>query len=172
LRTLDSIAQIDYEYIVALIQEYITGDGDMDLFRMQKMAEEIESYITTLNSTNPKLGGLMQNLWDQVVKSPENFKDKRVAAVLEEMRSSAINSCVDGICQEYFLNHDAVMYAVAHYHSDENIPNMNTIKDTGDCKTYVIHNPDVKKLKYRRLVEYAVKTALVEEIGPLLGEEM
>ncbi len=166
------VAQIDYEYIVALIQEYISGGGNMDLLRMQKMAEEIENYIKTLSSTNSKLGGLMQSLWDQVIKEPQNFKDKRVATVLEEMRSAAIGKCVDELCKKYYLDRSAVMYAVEHYHGDENIPNMSTIKETGDYQAFAEANAGVKKLKYRRQVENALRTALVEEIGPLLGEEM
>jgi type I restriction enzyme R subunit len=166
------VAQIDYEYIVALIQEYISGGGNMDLFRMQKMAEEIESYINKLNSSNPKLGGMMQSLWDQVVKEPQNFKDKRVATVLEEMRSAAIEKCVDELCSKYFLDKSAVMYAVEHYHSDAAIPNLNTIKETGDYKAFFQTNPTVKKLRYRKQIEDALRTALVEEIGPLQGEEM
>lgn len=166
------VAQIDYEYIVALIQEYISGGGNMDLFRMQKMAEEIESYIDKLNSSNPKLGGMMQSLWDQVVKEPQNFKDKRVATVLEEMRSAAIEKCVDELCSKYFLDKSAVMYAVEHYHSDAAIPNLNTIKETGDYKAFSQADPTVKKLRYRKQIEDALRTALVEEIGPLQGEEM
>ena len=165
-------AQIDYEYIVALIQEYITGDGDMDQLRTQKMAEEIEAYVQKLSSTNPKLGSLMRSLWDQVVKSPENFKNKRVSTVLEEMRAGAIKKCVQELCDEYFLNVGSVMYAVEHYHADADIPNMSTIKETGDYQRYVAYHEGVKKLKYRRMVENVVRTALVEEIGPFLGEEM
>ena len=112
LKTYDT-AQIDYEYIVALIQEYINGGGDMDELRMQKMAEEIEAYIQRLISTNPKLGGLMQSLWAQVVKSPANFRNKRVSTVLEEMRAGAIRQCVQDLCDTYFLSFGAVMYAVS-----------------------------------------------------------
>ena len=171
LKTYDT-AQIDYEYIVALIQEYINGGGDMDELRMQKMAEEIEAYIQRLISTNPKLGGLMQSLWAQVVKSPANFRNKRVSTVLEEMRAGAIRQCVQDLCDTYFLSFGAVMYAVEHYHADADIPNMNTIKDTGDYQRYMAYHEGIKKLRYRRLVEDAVRTALVEEIGPFLGEEM
>ena len=171
LKTYDT-AQIDYEYIVALIQEYINGGGDMDELRMQKMAEEIEAYIRRLISTNPKLGGLMQSLWAQVVKSPANFRNKRVSTVLEEMRAGAIRQCVQDLCDTYFLSFGAVMYAVEHYHADADIPNMNTIKDTGDYQRYMAYHEGIKKLRYRRLVEDAVRTALVEEIGPFLGEEM
>lgn len=170
LRAYDS-AQIDYEYIVALIQEYISGNGDMDLFRMQKMAEEIENYIATLNTTNPKLGGLMQALWDGIVKNPKDFQNKRVATVLEEMRSEAIHKCVEALCSEYFLDPNAVMYAIEHYHGDESIPNLSTIKETGNYQAFSEKNPGINKLKYRRQIEGAVNTAFIEEIGPLLGEE-
>lgn len=47
-----------------------------------------------------------------------------------------------------------------------------TIKETGDYARYASYHEGVKKLRYRRLVEDAVRTALVEEIGPFLGEEM
>lgn len=171
LKTYDT-AQIDYEYIVALIQEYVSGEGDMDQLRMQKMAEEIEAYIDRLSSTNPKLGGLMRSLWDQVVKNPENFKNKRVSTVLEEMRTGAVKKCVQELCDMYFLKIGAVMYAVEHYHADADIPNMSTIKETGDYERYVAYRENIKKLKYRRKVEEAVRKALVEEIGPFLGEEM
>lgn len=165
-------ATIDYEYIVALIQEYISGGRDLDMFRMQKMEEEIENYIKTLNETNPKLGGLMQKLWDAVTKNPDDFKDKRVAAVLAEMREKAIGKCVDELCDTWCLNREAVMYAVDHYHADAEIPNLKHIKDTSDYSSYCTKSTEPEsKLKYYRALADAIQAALVEEIGPLLGQD-
>lgn len=171
LRSFDT-ATIDYEYIVALIQEYISGENHIDSARQAKMTEEIESYIKTLTETNEKLGHLMQELWDDVSKHPENFKDKRVATVLEEMRSGAVKSYVFDLCNTWMLKEDAVMYAVDHYHADASVPNMQNIKATGDYAGYKEKNGDIPKLKYYRLLSDAVTKTLVEDIGPLQGEEM
>lgn len=95
-----------------------------------------------------------------------------MAAVLEEIRKEASNKCVDNLCTEYCLNKDAVMYAAEHYYGDEHVPNMSAIKETGDFKAYQAKNSNVNKLKYRRAVEGAVTKEVVEEVGPLLGEEM
>jgi type I restriction enzyme R subunit len=171
LRSYDS-ATIDYEYIVALIQEYISGKKNIDLFRLQKMEDEINAYITSLSEVNPKLGGLMKELWDAVVKNPEDFKDKRVSVILSDMREKAILARIDSLCSEWCLDKGTLMYTVDHYHSGETIPNMTQIKETSDynayCKTI---QQDCSKLHYRRLIEKAVQTAMSEEIGPLTGAE-
>lgn len=172
LKTFDRV-EIDYEYIVALIQEYITGGKDLDLFRLQKMEEEINNYIKSLNEVNPKLGAMMQSLWNSVVKNPENFRDRRVSTVLEDMRLDAIEKCVTDLCQTWNLNKYELYNTIDNCHSGSDIPNLKLIKETSDYDAYIANNPTpVSKLQYYRLLTEAIQNALTDEIIPLRGEEI
>ena len=164
---------IDYEYIVALIQEYISGGKDINLFRLQKMEEEINGYIKNLNEFNPKLGALMQKLWNDITKNPDDFKDKRVATVLEDMRMQAVEECVNNLCEEWCINKEALLYAADTYQSGSDIPNLKLIKDTSDFEKYQAKSAaHVSKLQYYRMLTEAIENALIEEIVPLQGQEM
>jgi type I restriction enzyme, R subunit len=54
---------INYEYIVNLIQAYVSDSRDDKPAVSQKRVEEISNYVDRLKNNNEKLGTLMESLW-------------------------------------------------------------------------------------------------------------
>jgi len=115
----------------------------------------------------------MQKLWNDITKNPDDFKDKRVATVLEDMRMQAVEECVNNLCEEWCINKEALLYAADTYQSGSDIPNLKLIKDTSDFEKYQAKSAvHVSKLQYYRMLTEAIENALIEEIVPLQGQEM
>jgi type I restriction enzyme R subunit len=78
--------EINYEYILMLIQSFVpSGNDEMELIREQdeKAVKEIEQYLEDLAKNNPKLAQLMKNLWQDIRRDPEAYRDQNVSILLE-----------------------------------------------------------------------------------------
>jgi len=104
--------RIDYNYIVSLIQPVVSAtDEEREEQHYKNLCTEITKYIEELLSTNPKLGELMQGLWDKINESPDEFKDKRVSYILADMRKETINDILSEFAQEWNVAPEAVSHA-------------------------------------------------------------
>ena len=80
--------EINYEYILMLIQAFVpSGNTEYELFAKEdkKATEEIDRYLNDLEKTNPQIARLMRSLWKDILIDPENYRDKNVSHLLEEM---------------------------------------------------------------------------------------
>ena len=130
--------KIDYDYIVSLIQSVVSAtDEERKEQHYQNLVTEITKYIEELLSTNPKLGALMQQLWEKVQENPDDFKDRRVSYVLAEMRKEAIDSVLSAFAEEWCVSLDAVSYAAERYQvGDTDLPGLNNLKKSADFDRY------------------------------------
>lgn len=69
---------IDYLYVVRLIQDYIkTGDTAVG---------DIEKSIDLISQHSPRLGEELQKLWVNVKEYPDEYKEKDLTTLFEEMK--------------------------------------------------------------------------------------
>ena len=165
--------KIDYEYIVSLIQTVVLAtDEEREEKHYQKLSEEIDAYIDDLLSTNPKLGGLLQLLWESVSSEPEKYQDKRVSHVLAEMRKEAINSVIYSFVDEWCVSYEAVAYSADRYTmGDAEIPGLTNLKESADYGKYSEKHSEIPKFRYHQAMKKALKTMLCEEIIPLRDDD-
>ena len=165
--------KIDYDYIVSLIQSVVSAtDEQRQEQHYKNLAAEITKYIDDLMSTNPKLGGLMQQLWEKVQDNPDEFKDKRVSYVLSEMRKEAIDSVLSEFAKEWCVSIDAVSYAADRYQfGDTELPGLNNLKKTADFDSYAAAHNGVSKFKYHQSVKKALLSVLNEDVIPLRDDD-
>ncbi|MCM1525368.1 MAG: type I restriction endonuclease subunit R [Ruminococcus sp.] len=161
--------RIDYDYIVSLIQTVVSAtDEERSEKHYQNLLDEINKYIENLLSTNPKLGGLMKKLWENISENPEDFKDKRVSYILEDMRKDAIDSVITAFAEEWCVPREAVAYAAERYaQGDTEIPGLTNLKETADFEKYRTTHSGVAKFKYRQAMKDTLLNLLNEEIIPL-----
>lgn len=161
---------IDYEYIVALMQDLVTSEYDLlTLERREKHIKEIADYIDAMASTNPKLGEIMRILFNDMLKHPEEYRDKQISAIIEHMRHDAILNLIETFSKKWYLNPKDIEYAAYHYKSGSgDIPNSGAIKDSSDYTAYRdnTENPE-KKFRYRKAFTAELKDLLENEIVPL-----
>lgn len=165
--------KIDYDYIVSLIQSVVSAtDEERQEQHYQNLIVEITKYIEELLSTNPKLGALMQSLWQKVQENPDEFKDRRVSFVLAEMRKEAIESVLRDFAEEWCVSLDAVSYAADRYQvGDSDLPGLNNLKKSADFDGYSAKHDGVSKFKYHQSVKKALLILLNEDVLPLRDDD-
>lgn len=161
--------KIDYDYIVSLIQTVVSAtDEEKAEQHYQKLLEEINHYIKDLLSSNPKLGALMQKLWESINDNPDAFKGRRVSHILAEMRKEAISKILSTFAEEWCVSLEAVTYSAERYEvGDTEIPGLNNLKKTADFAKYSETHSDMSKFKYHQAVKKALSDLLIDEIIPI-----
>lgn len=165
--------KIDYDYIVSLIQSVVSAtDEERQEQHYQNLVIEITKYIEELLSTNPKLGALMQQLWDKVQKNPDEFKDRRVSYVLADMRKKAIDRVLSAFAEEWCVSLDAVSYAADRYQfGDTDLPGLNNLKKSADFDSYSAKHEGISKFKYHQSVKKALIALLNDDVIPLRDDD-
>ena len=165
--------KIDYDYIVSLIQSIVSAtDEERQEQHYQNLVIEITKYIEELLSSNPKLGTLMQQLWEKVQNSPDEFKDRRVSYVLSEMRKEAIDSVLSAFAEEWCVSLEAVSYAADRYQiGDTELPGLNNLKKTANFDDYSAKHEGMSKFKYHQSVKKALLTVLNDDVIPLRDDD-
>lgn len=161
--------KIDYDYIVSLIQTVVSAtDEERAEQHYQNLLAEISKYIEDLLSSNPKLGALMQELWNDINNNPDDFKDKRVSHALAQMRKEAIDNVLSNFANEWCVSLEAVSYSADRYElGDTEIPGLNNLKKAADFDKFSETHSDISKFKYNQAMKKALSDLLIEEIVPL-----
>ena len=94
---LDSVTQtqIDYEYLVALMQKYISSYDENVVTQINDPA--IEKYIKGLEEKNPRLGEVIRGVWEQLKSDPSSFKGKQAIHVINDKIESIINDKISSL---------------------------------------------------------------------------
>ncbi len=166
---------IDYEYIVSLIQAFVSNP-DVDMIQRQKIEKEITDYIDRMSKDNPKLYKLMDILWTDIKNNPDNFKDQQISSILANMKDSAIKIVADALVRKWYLDEASVYYSIDRYRPGmSSIPNENRIKNTAN---YALYNntrlangeEQIPKFIYYKLLVDDLRVAFETEISPLLSD--
>lgn len=163
--------QIDYEYIVRLMQDFVSDEdlrNDPEKYERQK--EDITKYIQTMQNNNPRLGSIMMELWQRALSAPQEYKGQNLMVLLENTKKNSLNTIIHNICAKWQLDEDTVTYSANQYHSGSvEIPAISKIKDTADYAKYCeIHGAEsLKRYKYQKAFVTELENIFNEEILPL-----
>src|SRR5699024_1120055 len=69
---------IDYEYIISLIQSFITDDDAEIKDISKKDMDSIDKYINELSITNPQLAKQILDIWYQIQMDPVSYRGQSV----------------------------------------------------------------------------------------------
>ena len=75
----------------------------------------MDSYIESLNRTNPSLAEIIQNLWTQVQEEPERYRGQSITGVLDQMIESVIDSHIESFAKRWYIGADELRYYIQHY---------------------------------------------------------
>ncbi len=164
------VEEINYNYIVALIQEFIPEESAPKEMQSDAVADqEIDDYVETLKQENPQLAGMMSLLWGEIKSMPEEFRGKRVTDLLSQKIGEKTDRLVDNFAKKWALDPEEFRYMVASFNPDlEEQPGENALKRSANFEQYKAQteNP-VRKLHYWREVKEAYTKMIVEEVLPL-----
>lgn len=164
--------EISYEYILMLIQQFVpTGDDEYELIAREdaKVSAEVDKYIGELNRNNPKLASMMETLWRNIQENPEDYRDKNISNVLEDMIEESKHRFIHDFSEKWSVKEDELAYVVENYNPNREKQNgENELKTTANYQLYrETATEPVPKLKYWKTVRHNLKDLMQKEILPL-----
>ena len=164
------VEEINYNYIMALIQEFIPEEDATKPMQSDAIADqEIDDYVETLKQENPQLAGVMSLLWNEIKAMPEEFRGKRVTDLLSQKIGEKTNVLVEEFAKKWVLDPEEFRYMVASFNPDlESQPGEDALKKSANFEQYKAQteNP-VSKLRYWRTVKEAYTKMITEDLLPL-----
>ncbi|MFC0276852.1 HsdR family type I site-specific deoxyribonuclease [Enterococcus devriesei] len=164
--------EINYEYILMLIQSFVPqGDDEYELIPKtdQKAAEEVTRYLEDLGKNNSKMADLMKNLWDDIQKDPEAYRNQNVSVLLENLIHDTTYELVEKFSDKWQVNEDELEFMVSNYNPKRSRQNGEAeLKRTSNYEEYKQKAEEpVSKLKYWKSVRKELDELMSEEILPL-----
>lgn len=109
------VDEINYEYILSLIQALIPQEGQEVADLSDKDLAAIDDYIANLAKTNSSLASVMSTLWHQIQMDPESYRGHSLTAVLDDMVAEVIHGHVADLAKKWYIGEDELNYLVTHY---------------------------------------------------------
>ena len=161
--------EINYHYILSLIQtlienkEYLIGRKERDL---------VDNYIEDLNKSNPKLSGMISQLWQDVQTDTEQYQGQSVAHKLDEMIEKTTQQKIHETADYWKIGHDELQFVVDNFRIGREKQNgEKAVTDSQDYAAYKEAHGDqaLPKLKYKKALKEDYMSMIAEEILPLRG---
>lgn len=161
--------EINYHYILSLIQtlienkEHLIGRKERDL---------VDNYIEDLNKSNPKLSGMISQLWQDVQTDTEQYQGQSVAHKLDEMIERTTQQKIHETADYWKIGHDELQFVVDNFRIGREKQNgEKAVTDSQDYAAYKEAHGDqaLPKLKYKKALKEDYMSMIAEEILPLRG---
>ena len=164
--------EINYEYILMLIQAFVpSGNTEYELFAKEdkKATEEIDRYLNDLEKTNPQIARLMRSLWKDILIDPENYRDKNVSHLLEEMIQAKQYAAIKDFSDKWHVEEEELAYVVANYNvKKEKQSGESELKQSADYEGYKASTEKpLSKLKYWKTVRNDFENVMKNQLLPL-----
>ena len=161
--------EINYHYILSLIQtlienkEHLIGRKERDL---------VDNYIEDLNKSNPKLSGMISQLWQEVQTDTEQYQGQSVAHKLDEMIEKTTQQKIHETADYWKIGHDELQFVVDNFRIGREKQNgEKAVTDSQNYAAYKEAHGDqaLPKLKYKKALKEDYMSMIAEEILPLRG---
>lgn len=156
---------INYEYIVRLIQDYIKDTS--------VSKDDIDKYVADLTKENEKLGKIMALLWVDVQNNIDEYKDKDLRPIFEKMKEDAVKKVVADVSKKMHLKEENVFYSAKQYYSplQEDIPDFAVITANADLDGYNRESGENLRLfQYHSKIRKELRSVFDSEVLPLRTE--
>ena len=163
------VDEINYAYILMLIQSMIQQEENEEQTLSDKDIATVDSYIESLNRTNPSLAEIIQNLWTQVQEEPERYRGQSITGVLDQMIESVIDSHIVSFAKRWYIGADELRYYIQHYRKGaKKQAGESQLTKSQRYKDYKAEVADaLNPLSYKKQIKEAYTQLIEEVIEPL-----
>ena len=162
--------EINYEYILRLIQSFIPEEDGSNNEMTEKEAKVISGYIDDLSKHNPQLAELINQIWFEVQLDPEKYRGESISYLLEKKIQETQNEKLKQIANDWAVSEEALAYYAANYrpHIDKQLGE-SELRKSADYKKYkeLHHAEDINPMKYKNQLKRGIKEVVEKEILPL-----
>lgn len=166
--------EINYAYIVQLIQAYIPSDDKENSKQTKAEVKEIDDYIENLGKNNKSLADIVNNLWFQIKFDPEKFRNKQVNELLQNMIDDAREDLIEKFADENGLNIDDLKFVIRHYDPNEvdhQQTGINALLSFKVFSEFRKTHPDMNMLQWKKKVRLGLNKFYQDQISPLENKD-
>lgn len=162
---LETVKQIEvnYRYLVSLLQAHMDEEG------APVTSEEdarITKYVEAYKVTNPQVGAILEQVWDELKLNPDLYRGKDAQTVIDERIREVMDRLIAKFAKNWAVNESELRaYALTTPASDVVVDKVNTAM--GDFKAFQEAGGKANRLRYVRGLREAVVKFVLEEVKPL-----
>lgn len=163
--------EINYAYILSLIQAFIPDDSSTMQELTPKDIQAVSDYIDDLAKNNPRLADLINTLWHQVQFDPELYRGQSVSNLLDELTQQTVDNVVKHISDEWFVGEKELEYVVKNYRKGaKKQRGEQELRASQDYQAYKKANGEkaLSPLKYKTDLKKNYTEVIEDTIEPLL----
>ncbi len=161
--------EINYHYILSLIQTLIESKEQNITSKERNL---VNNYIEDLNKSNPKLSGIISQLWQKVQADTEEYQGQSVAHKLDEMIEKTTQEKIHKVANYWKIGQEELQFVVDNFRVGRD--KQNGEKAVTDSQNYAAYkealgDQALPKLKYKKALKEDYMTMIAEDILPLRG---
>lgn len=161
--------EINYHYILSLIQTLIESNEQNITSKERNL---VNNYIEDLNKSNPKLSGIISQLWQEVQADTEEYQGQSVAHKLDEMIEKTTQEKIHKVANYWKIGQEELQFVVDNFRVGRD--KQNGEKAVTDSQNYAAYKEALgeqalPKLKYKKALKEDYMTMIAEDILPLRG---
>lgn len=143
--------EINYEYIVSLIQNMIPEGNEEVVSANDKEKAMIDKYIQNFMKTNKPLGTILNDVWYQIQMNPESYRGQSVMNIIDHMKEEVIEDAIQKVVKEWCVGEDELYYIAKTYRQGAKHQNgEDELINSFKYSLYkVTHEQPVSQFKYR-----------------------
>lgn len=161
--------EINYHYILSLIQTLIESNEQNITSKERNL---INNYIEDLNKSNPKLSGIISQLWQEVQADTEEYQGQSVAHKLDEMIEKTTQEKIHKVANYWKIGQEELQFVVDNFRVGRDKQNgEKAVTDSQNYPAYkeALGEQALPKLKYKKALKEDYMTMIAEDILPLRG---
>ena len=161
--------EINYHYILSLIQTLIESKEQNITSKERNL---VNNYIEDLNKSNPKLSGIISQLWQKVQADTEEYQGQSVANKLDEMIEKTTQEKIHKVANYWKIGQEELQFVVDNFRVGRDKQNgEKAVTDSQNYPAYkeALGEQALPKLKYKKALKEDYMTMIAEDILPLRG---
>lgn len=163
------VDEINYAYILTLIQSLIEQEQSQKKSLSSQDIEAVDTYIQSLEKTNPNLAQIISDLWQEVQANPDRYRGQSIANILDQMIESIIDSHIVSFAKNWYIGADELRYYIQHYRKGaKKQAGESQLTKSQRYKDYKAEVADaLNPLSYKKQIKEAYTQLIEEVIEPL-----
>ena len=163
------VDEINYAYILTLIQSLIEQEQSQEKNLSAQDREAVDTYIQSLEKTNPNLAQIISELWQEVQANPDRYRGQSIANILDQMIEAVIQQHIQDFSKTWYVGEDELRYYVNHYRKGAKKQlGESQLTKSQRYKDYKVEVTDaLNPLLYKKQIKEAYTQLIEEVIEPL-----
>lgn len=161
---------VNYGYILQLLQLYVPSDDNDVADKTAENIKQIDEYIQKFEKNNEALGKIVAKLWKEIQSDPDQFRNKQINEVIQEMINNAREDLLVKFAKGNSVNLDDLKFVVRNYDPEVDLgkqSGLNSLLANASYDEFKKTHPDVNRLKWKKSIRIGIRKLYVEQIASL-----